>query len=273
MVARIDADQTFAAIFRALECELRPIHYNEAHDRFVVPDWSDHYGSKTNRREKLRQMFSEVDRGIHVHDGYLYVNAWFELLDPSLFSPPPLAANRMNEDEHFAAGVDLGRRWSHLHDHFSDSGTPWRQHARYIGAKIEKSVQHYFARRWPEYYRPASNDGDYKRGAPDDFTLELPQGSLIVDVKRWNTDFDTVQARSPKPKVIYLFAEWNEREKRADMHGFLRSNSDAGSGLQEFPANEMHNIRRLIVLLNMTRLGLSYTAAQQSFMARRKEVA
>lgn len=273
MVARIDIEPTFFAIFNALERELRPMHYNEAHDRFVVPDWNRDYGSKTNRREKLRQMFSEVNRGIHVHDGYLYVNSWFESVDASLFAPAALPADRMDEDEHFAAGVDLGRRWTYMINHFGDGESPQRISARYLGAKIEKSVQRYFARKWPEYYRPPSNDGNYKQHAPDDFTLALPQQNLVVDVKRWNQNFETVQARSPKANILYLYAEWNEREKRAEMHGFLREKTDGGSGLQEFPSNELHNIRRLVVFLTMTSMGLSYSAAQESFLSRRKEVA
>jgi len=165
----------------------------------------------------------------------------------------------------YEAGYEQAKREPHMKDHFHDANTVSRHERRRRGSLVEAHVKSYFNKHYREYYRPASNEGDYAQWAFDDFQLALPNWTLLIDVKSVSYE-DNGQKhspiRDPKQRIIYLFAEWRNDDTTL-LYGIrsgdgVRSVSEDTGSLIHMSLNKTLPIDCLLVMLNMTRAGLDY---------------
>jgi hypothetical protein len=270
---KIIVGKTVHNILCALENEMRPIHYIEAFDRFAVFERKIEYSEKTKRREKLRQMFSETNREIFVHDGYLFRHDWLnmDVACDSLFRPD-VFAEPLNEIQIGECLYECGRRHDYMIGKFRNKNSKTTVEKRKVAALIERSVSEYFLKRWPHLYIEPSNKHDYTRYAPDDFSLFINGKKLIFDVKTFTREFSTVLTKSKNNEhIVYLFAEWNH--PKAKLVGYFHSKDvfilnvlpRFSSTAYQLGYDQLLPINRLIVAINAMSSGVDFGGAERSF--------
>lgn len=139
---------------------------------------------------------------------------------------------------------------------------------RMRGKTIESIVCDWFKDRWPGFYVPASNTGQYKRPSSDDFALRVPGSpvpTLLVDVfGPTKQDLRSGSDTYTKPNLkgtthLHLFCRpWHD-DFHVAWQGYLSQ-----VVIQEVnQVNGVHNMRspcELVVWLNCRASGLDYDA-------------
>jgi hypothetical protein len=263
--AKINQRATFEAIGAALDVELRPFHYQEAHDRFVEGAHGQKYRNTTKRAEKLRQMFADSSpAGFVFCDGYIYRDYWFRSGQAELLPPFPVWTDEVLCATAFDAGYDAGRRHDHLFDHHGDSDSVYRRTRRRKAALAEFSVRAYFRSRWPDFYREPSNADNFTMPAKDDLSIVTPFFSLVIDVKSITEGYDSFTRRNPEPGIHYLACGWDENLRKTAMRGIAPGPGRKLFGLHDLPLNDIAPIQRLIVSLNMAQRGIEYVDVRRN---------
>jgi len=130
-------------------------------------------------------------------------------------------------------------------------------------------VKNYFKAHYPEYYQPASNEGDYQQSATDDFSLVIPRltylAKITIDVKTFSDNENGVNngvIRNAKDEITYLWADWIDDES-VKLYGigdgkYLKSLRLDSGGLTIIQDRQLLDIDILFVVLNMAKAGLDY---------------
>jgi hypothetical protein len=271
---KINWPATERKLFEALQEQNNLIHYRTAYDLYTVFDQKETFSEKTDAAEKVRQYFAENCRPeiMAIDGGFLALRRWAPSRQSQLFSHPPSCIVPGCVYTGFDSGYDLGRRVPYMKDHFGDAQTDSRYRRRRKGALTEFHVNEHFRVLYEEFWRPASNAGDYRRASLDDFRLEVPYAPgkkiiLPIDVKSL-TDSDKDDDEDDRERsgvirkihdgIIYLFADWDEEKKQAVMYGL-----DSGAYLQDIgvKVNDLTLINSrnllpidvLLVLLNIAK--------------------
>lgn len=278
---KIDWPATNHRAVQVLKDALCPEHYRTLFEEAVVWNPTEHFSEKTDPVEKFRQHYAERDhppiRLIPNTGGYLGLEHWFQnrhIGQLSLWAPPGVGIEA-DRTATFEAGMELAKREPHMIAHFHDADTPYRKERRKKAALVEIDVRMYLRNLYPDFYRPPSNEGQYKRPAPDDFSLVLPnyRKPMVFDVKSDSYINDEGQmvavVRNVKDDIHYLFASWHD-EEYTQLHGILSGKRVSARGenngkLIHVAYNKTFPIDSLLVMLNMAKNGLHYDTFYLNF--------
>lgn len=262
---RIDWERTDKAVLERLASERIPWHYKQLYYS-CAKHISGSYATSTDPIEKLRQHYSENEKSPFkfLAGGFVALERWFNLTTQiSMFPPEPVIKIKGNCLISYEIGYEQAIRQQHMFDHFGNGETTTRYKRRKIASLVEGHIKDYFQTAYPKYYSPPSNDGEYHKGAPEDFFLEIPLlGNRRMDVKSWSYTKKSRQvavARNIKDDTIYMLADWNDDDS-VSMHGILSGKRFKDLG-QHNPKSELTHIEDnfiisaevLIVRLNMHR--------------------
>lgn len=264
--AKIDWKATHRRVVDILAMERLPWHYRQLYHKAVVFG-SGQYSDKTDPVEKFRQYYAEHKRaGIGFMPGaYLVLKKWFpDKQQLGLFPNKPMILHG-NCIISYEAGFEQANRQRFMKDHFNDTDTVHRHERRRRAALVESHIKHYFSVNYGEFYAPPTNHADYEAYSNEDFFLCLPQLRIAVDVKSWSYKHngqDIGVARKIISDNVYLWGDWADDETVL-MHGvcggeWLKIIGENKGELTHIPNNLTWPIDCLLVLLNMTRSGMSY---------------
>jgi len=259
---------------RAIEClrkELCPIHYRTLYERACV-GLPDDYSPKTDPAEKLRQRYAERNHPpiVVVSGGMLALNYWFPFNhQPQLIGPYTDLKIPGNAVTAYGAGYEYAQREPHLYDRYSDRQTRKRYLRRRDAFLFESHVRAYYRDRWPQFYLPPSNEGEYDKPARDDFSIRLPGCTKIqIDTKTESFEkngLGQAMLQTIEPSIIYIIGVWDNDENCAFVKGIISGRwlrSVAGLHDHEFISEgQLMSYEVLSVMLNMAQRGQSYVAA------------
>jgi hypothetical protein len=145
-----------------------------------------------------------------------------------------------------AANWDTIKRIDHMKVRNPAASKATRITAALNGKAIEQHVKYFFKTQWPKSFLPASNDGFYRKPAPDDFSLILADRRFTVDVAQSDQKFPP-RWRLHENKMLgarlRIIAFFNELG--IIMQGYTWKNNN---GFELWP------LERLIVRLNIQEL-------------------
>jgi len=203
--------------------------------------------------ERFREHF-ESEAGIVKSGPWYALRRWFDPVLPGLVTFDDMEPLGLSGYCVRSAQIEALRRLDYMVVRNPQADSVSRQVAALNGFTVEKHVKEHFRSRWPDYYRPASNEGVYRRAAPDDFSLWIGGQWITIDVassKRKYPPEWTLQPGKLRGASIRIFAYYNEHY--VWMQGFTK-----GDNAQLYP------IERMIVRLNIQKMGIeSYFPAKQ----------
>ncbi len=263
---RLSMSKTAGRIVAELDAILKPIHYRAAHQLCAVFEPCGRpYSPKTDPAEKVRQMAAEHSE-LAVVNGLIYKRSWFFCEQQSMsFHRRTFPMHPLSPDDGCCAGYDMGRRHDYMIDHFNDQNSDRRQQTRKDAALIEHSTRLWFAHTWPDFYKEASNTGDYKTPTVDDFSLKINNKWRPVDVKTYQA---SSLIRNMKDTVIYICASW--QTPCAVVEGciwrsmFSQYVPRVKQQLHCYTKDYLLDPTPLFVLLNMQSMGLNYRAVKEA---------
>lgn len=288
----LDKKKSHRNLLSLLRRGLLPIHYKQP-GLLVMDHLSNkRYSEKTDATEKFRQYYAETYRSdIGICEGGFYVlREWFPRVSAngqlSLLPPENTQTIEGNCLVSYDAGYEQAQRSKYMKDHLGDKGTIDAYERQRRGALVEAHVKSYFRIHWPEFYVPATNQGQYATPSCDDFSLAIPDEKLlVVDVKSEsyinNQGQGVSVVRNPKKSLIYIHARYCD-DQTTEMKGFYSGDwcqnlgiHNARSGLIHIPDNHLWPISALFVFLNMAKGGLSYkkfvqTLRQESYYRQKR---
>jgi hypothetical protein len=267
---RLNTKETVANIKKYLYENICPLHYAVAEKELAVLDsYGKKYSDKTNRKEKVRQLFSEHDNNVIVYNGYFYLRDWFRGCQRNLIEPTNIICPRISFNLAFDAGYELAERKEYLKDWQKNKNTGYWYKNRRTGYLVEYTVREYFRKEYSEFYIEPSNKNDYRIPAVDDFSLRILDRTIIVDVKQEN-EIGLRCIRNPKKNVVYIFARWRDNIQTATIIG-MTTGSDVISkniGLNNIDNNILLPVEMLFAILNMARTGIDYWELKEGLMER-----
>lgn len=271
-----DYKVTHRRLVDTLKSERRPLHYREAYSRCVSLDYNSALSDKTDPAEKLRQYYAEHDKPdiLFVGNGYGYfaLKQWFPLrIQPSLLPPDEQVVVSGDMLVSHDAGYEHAKREPYMMNHYGKTSIDLYQRRR-SGLLVESHVEGFFKRNYPEFYRPPSNEHDYKSHCDHDFCLVTPSRMLKIDVKSWSYkvqggESNTAVISNPKDVLIYLFADLLPDDNGVVMRGmatgdmvrFLGLRSEASQrSMFHISENYIWSIDVLLVFLNMAKCNMSW---------------
>lgn len=266
----LDQSATIHAIVNALNSELRPIHYREAYGRFAKIDPSlKPLGEKTDGAEKVRQWFSETDRGVYVDRGNLYLNDWLSGEKDQLFRNG-FKCLPLDQSVREECLYQAGRRHDYMLDKKGTANTDTGVKDRKRRALIEWSVAETFKAMFQSIYIEPANYKDYKAPCDHDFALNFGVSKKKFDVKEFTRDASTI-ITNVKDDVVYVFAKW--KQDHAEMIGYipgvacheLRDIPFRRFSAKEATIRDLTGIATLLVYLNMRMRGESLIRVRERY--------
>lgn len=274
----INWDETHKRVVDLLADKRLPQHYKQCYHETVRLSSNGDYSDKTKPIEKFRQYYGEhyrSDVGL-TQGGYLILRRWFPKLSQYSLLPPeqPLAL-KGNCILSYQAGYEYARREPYMMDHYGDANTPKRQERRRRGMLVEAHVKRYFERHYPEFYRPASNQGLYHQAAKDDFWLIGGRFNFPVDVKSWSyqddSGYDVAVIRNPDNRTIYIYADWQDNEtvviQGISIGGWVKIIGGQNGEVYHVSSNHILSVEVLLVMLNMARSDMDYRLFRDNIYA------
>lgn len=265
MSSPIDWEATHEAVIKYLSVKLCPAHYRTVYDSCAIHAARGVYSVNTDQGEKLRQYYAEHDRPdvAAFPGGFIGLRRWFS--DPrqaQLIQPPERVLIRGQCVVSYDAGFEQAKRQNYMQDKQNDAHTTHRHDRRRRAALVESHVKDFFKYKYPEFYRPASNEGQYSQYAYDDFGLDYGDGFMLVDVKSWTNERGFMP--DPKKNIMYLWADWISDKEKGDavqLNGFIsgawaRVVCEQGDKLWTVERNHVFSIDQFLVFLNMRRHNL-----------------
>ncbi|MBU1067904.1 hypothetical protein KKE60_08960 [Patescibacteria group bacterium] len=270
--------ETHRNVIRTLSESMMPWPYRDLFESTIMWSAVDTYARTTDPREKFRQHYAEQRHPpvVFIPDtnGYLGLDLWFpDKSQLSLLAPKPIEI-RGDCIVSYEVGYEQAKREPYMFDHFNDADTLPRHERRRRAALVEGHVRSFFEHVYPDYYRPASNAGQYERSADDDFQLVLPTVRLLMDVKSCSYEDDDGQknspVRRPKTNVVYLFADWKD-DQTTELYGigsggWIKATGTMQGELTHMSYNKTFSIECLLVMLNMARIGLDYIQFERQLL-------
>jgi hypothetical protein len=136
-------------------------------------------------------------------------------------------------------------------------------HTRCKGLVIEQHVTDWFRENYPEFYRPASNAGDWEKWSKEDFFLKIPGKLIAVDVasvsRRWSGEKIVLRKRTTD---LHMFARIAPNGRDVQLVGTMLG----ANWTHDIAPEETNDPRRLIVLLNCLKKGIPHNELKQLAM-------
>lgn len=269
---KFDFQKTEESVVQQLQKVKRPMNYNELFYSCSVRSSSSNevYSDNTDPKEKFRQYFCDHKRSnvVFISGGMIALRDWFPSTQNNLFQPEPYNEKILgNCGLSFDAGYECAKREPYLKDWFNDSLSIHRFNRRKRAALVEFHVRNFFKINYNQFFVEPSNNKKYEIPAIDDFGLNFPISKgrhvyIKVDVKSFSKDGKDGVVRSPKDKVVYLFADIDEYDN-VWMYGFGKGDYLNEIGIKEGSLSIIRNnfllpIDKLIVMLNICSIGMDY---------------
>jgi len=196
--------------------------------------------------ERFREHF-EKEPGIVKYGPWYALERWFvrglPIVTPDDFILIPLNGNDIRSGQEEAL-----RRLPNMVIRNPRADPVVRQMAAINGFAVEHHVKSYFRQSWPSSYMPASNENQFERPAPDDFTLILDGCRFAVDVARSTNKYPVkwkLRKRKMRGATLRIVAYYN------DTHVVIQ-----GYTFKDDDCYEVWPIERLIVRLNIQKMGI-----------------
>lgn len=131
--------------------------------------------------ERFREHFAAFSREITKVGPWYALTRWLMPVLPFVI-PDSLIAIPLSGETIRKAQRETLKRLDYMVVRNAQASKATRISAALEGFTVEQHVKQFFATRWPESYRPASNEGIWQKPVPDDFSLILDGRRFLVDV-------------------------------------------------------------------------------------------
>lgn len=266
-----DTDALMKAASVILRKSVTPTHYRTlAEQASRLLDWSPRNGDEvTQAAERIRQTVAERKaRGLCVmtkrngpkHSvGLVFRLDWFPTYRSLFSNTGDVVANKIDIETVTASIVNALQRSPHMIDKLGASPEALISR-RSRGYVVEGHVSKWFKLNYPEFWLPATNDGDPTRGSVDDFRLRIGSTYKTMDVKSPRDNRGTREAiwgpsTDQKCKAdFYLLADAIEDGC------YLLGYADAEKFAAGVTFETMNSNARLLARLNCLRYRIDYGA-------------
>jgi len=238
----------------ALMNKMLPMHYSILYDTVRSDDgviYSHPTEPHNNRAaEKYRQYYSEHYREsvCFINGGYLAMRYWFPQKE--------MQARLLYVEEYqlpvsfkltTSAAHEYMQRAKHMIDYNNDRDTLQRTEKSIAAYITEFAIKDYFKGKYPNNFKDASNNGDYKRPAWDDFSICINESQYKIDIK--SVDF----VRHDRPGMCYVRGDFYDSQSLVAIVGWLPSRMIK---IKPFP--KWRHIDSLVVYFNCLINGIDY---------------
>lgn len=191
-LAELPQPELFSACVAVLNTELLPLHYKELTSKAVAYLGFDEEHFQMYRVSEDVRQWLPGRKG----NGVFYTGKPFYMMAKrSWFNTGQLMLGNFEEPVEIPGSAPSGidgafnalMRHPYMQDHFGGN-IERRNRARSRGLVVEQHVSDWFKAKYPEFYKPPSNYGNWKQPCSEDFILDIDGHELKIDVAGSNSN-------------------------------------------------------------------------------------
>ena len=188
---------------------------------------------------------------------------WFSSRQPNLLNSEPPVSIDGRAICWSDALQEVRRRGPHLQTKTLDVPGYIRWTAAIEGYSLEKHVSEWFRVRYPAFWKPATNEGDFTRPCNHDFALHVGKYRLLVDVMGQLRTGLYGMPPGKKPANIHLISAMDG--PGAIIYGYKDRSEIAlvANSQKPFHPGETQQLSHLLVWLNCHAAGIDYESARR----------
>ena len=197
--------------------------------------------------ERFRERLTERRPDVIKRGPWFALRRWVDPVLPSCVTPSDFVTLPLTFAHTLSAAWETWKRLPYMVKRNPHVREDTRFFAALQGFLVQHHVQDYFQLHWPTSYHVGSNEDDYERPAPDDFSLSL-------NGKRWKIDVAGAKQATPPQ-----FTLRPDKMRGADLHIIAYPDHHGiyilGYHWPTDPDGRLWPIERLFVRLNIQQLG------------------